>query len=312
MGEQQRWMGTRRGFLRLMGLGLGAGIAAPLEARCIEPYALDISRHEVPLPDLPSGLDGFSVAHLTDLHRGPVTPNDALAKAIAATQALQPDVVVITGDFVHHHARDAAPLAKMLSVLKPRLGLWGSLGNHDYGSSAPAVSQALEAGCGLRMLRNDAAEVAPGLWIAGLDDTVRGTPDTPAIFAKIPAGAPAIFLTHNPVGVFAVDTRPWLVLAGHTHGGQIRLPGLPPRFPPGMEGFPYIAGWGVFDRARLYINRGVGMGMLPVRFRCRPEIALFTLRRGDGPPVTRPDLAVRIFRRAGRVAKSALSRLRQV
>ena len=72
---------------------------------------------------------------------------------------------------------------------------------------------------------------------------------------------------------------------------------LPPHLPPGMEGFPYVAGWGVFDQARLYISRGVGMMGLPLRFRCRPEVALFTLRRGDGAPMAAPGISAKVYRK---------------
>ena len=295
---------SRRTFLRLLGGTLAVGVGLPAEARYIEPYALDVTRHTVPLPGLPPELDGLTVAHLTDLHRGLVTPDAVLADAVVATNALRPDVVVLTGDFVQAHFRDAAPLARMLADLRPRLGMWGCLGNHDYFTDSNKVTSALAAG-GVRMLRNAAGEIAPGLWAVGIEDTLRGKPDASAAMATVPADAAALFLTHNPVGVFACHDRPWLALAGHTHGGQICVPFLPTPRPPGMPGFPLLAGWGVFDQARLYVNRGVGMGMLPMRFRCRPEVALFTLRCGEGLPGPDPGLATRAFHTARRVAGGA-------
>ncbi len=302
---------TRRTFLRTLMTLAGAGAAAGAQARWVEPHLLDVSRHDVFLPDLPPALDGLRVAHLTDLHRGPITPDDVLVRALAAARDLSPDAVMLTGDFVHGHHRDAAPLARLIaeSGLSPRRGLWGCLGNHDYSSSADEVTRALADGAGVRMLRNEAAELAPGLWVAGIEDTLRGRPDPAKAVAAIPPATAAVYLTHNPVGVFGVDTRPWLVLAGHTHGGQIVLPGLPPHFPPGMDGFPLIAGWGVFDRARLYVNRGVGMGMVPLRLNCRPEVALFTLHRGDALPGREPGLAVRALCRARSVAGKVKSRI---
>ena len=294
---------SRRAVLRMLGTLAGAGVMAPAHARWVEPYLPEVTEHTVFLPDLPLEYDGLRIAHLTDLHRGPVTPEDAIARALSATAALDPDAVVLTGDFVHNHHRDAAPLARLLAEhLRPRLGLWACLGNHDYGSDAARVSEALTRFGGVRVLRNEADQLLPGLYLAGIDDHLRGRPDPAATVAGIPPAAAVVYLTHNPVGVFAVDRRPWLVLAGHTHGGQIRIPFTAPHFPPGMEGFPLIAGWGIFDQARLYINRGVGMGMVPLRLFCRPEVALFTLRRGDGLPVPAPGLAVRAFRKARRVA----------
>jgi predicted MPP superfamily phosphohydrolase len=159
------------------------------------------------------------------------------------------------------------------------------------------------------MLRNTNHRIAPGLWIAGIEDTVRGNPDTAKALSGIPENAATIFLTHNPVGVWSCSDKPHLVLSGHTHGGQILIPGMTPRLPPGMAGFPLVAGWGLFDQARLYVSRGVGMSMLPLRLRCRPEVAHFTLRRGDLPPYSLPTAAGRVVGKAERVLRTAAHRL---
>lgn len=279
----RRRKATRRMFLRLCGGVLGVSAAAPLEARCIEPYAIETTRHEVFLPDLPAEHDGLTVAQMTDLHRGRCTPDRTIRRAVTAAAAARPDIVVLTGDFVNRDPADAAPLARLLRPLQAPLGVWGCLGNHDY-HDPDHITAALEQGAGVRILRNASAPLAPGLWIAGIEDIVRGRPNSLAALAGVPEKEATVFLTHNPTGVWKVAARPYLVLSGHTHGGQICIPGLPPRVPPGMEGFPLIAGWGIFDRARLYVSRGVGMSMLPMRFACRPEVALITLRRGDAPP----------------------------
>lgn len=302
-----RRVATRRLFLRLCGAALGVGIALPADARLIEPYALETTRHEVFLPDLPPELDGLTVTHLTDLHRGPITPDAVIESAVRITAALAPDLVVLTGDFVARSPADAAQLGKMLLPLRPRLGVWGCLGNHDYYRGPDAVADALveASGGSVRLLRNASHELADGLWIAGIEDTLRGRPDTPRAVAEIPDDAAAIFLTHNPVGVWGITDRPWLALAGHTHGGQVLVPGLPTPMPPGMDGFPLTAGWGVFDQARLYVSRGVGMGMAPIRFRCRPEVAFHVLRRGSHAPRTLPGLSGRALRKAVRLARRA-------
>jgi predicted MPP superfamily phosphohydrolase len=294
--------------LKWVGGAAALGVALPAEARFVEPYALEVTRHEVPLPDLPAALDGFRIVHLTDLHCGPVTPERVLRDAVGIAGRLRPDAVMLTGDFVHRGTDSARGVADLLAPLRPPHGMWGCLGNHDYGArgAAGAITALLRARADVRVLRNGAEEMAPGLWVAGIEDTLRGRPRPDLALCRVPEGAPAVFLTHNPVGVFACTSRPWLALAGHTHGGQIRIPGIPPRFPPGMAGFPYIAGWGVFDHARLYISRGVGMGMFPLRFRCRPEIAVMTLRRGDGPPQRRPGLTDRAVRGVGRVVRAAV------
>jgi predicted MPP superfamily phosphohydrolase len=308
--KRGRRAATRRLFLRLCGAALSVGIGGPVDARFVEPYAVETTRHDVFLPHLPTELDGLLVALLTDTHRGPVTPDEVIRQSVAVAAAWNPDLVLLTGDFVAAHPDDAGPMAAMLTPLKPGLGMWGCLGNHDYKVDADAVAAALEKGAGVRMLRNTGAKLADGLWIAGIEDTLKGKPDAASATAGIPEDAAAIFLTHNPTGVFGVTSRPWLAVAGHTHGGQILIPGVPPVLPSGMEGFPLIAGWGTFDRAHLYVSRGIGMTSLPLRFRCRPEVAVMTLHRGDAPPRTLPGLTGRALRKAARAARRAWHAIR--
>ena len=301
--KKARKAATRRMFLRMCGAAASVGVAAPLDARFVEPYAVQLTRHTVFLPDLPIALDGMTLAHLTDLHRGPITPDAVIAQAVALAKAAKPDMVVVTGDFVEAEHLDAEALAPMLAPLRSvRFGMWGVLGNHDYKGGADAIAQTL-AGGGVQMLRNAAAPIAPGLWVSGIEDTLRGKSDTAAALVRIPAGDAAVFLTHNPVGVWGVADRAYLALAGHTHGGQIVVPGLPVPVAPGMDGFPLLAGWGTFDRTRLYISRGVGMGGFPLRFRCRPEIAFMELRRGNGVPVSASAFGERVAKKAMRGAR---------
>jgi hypothetical protein len=299
--QEKRRLATRRIFLNLCGATLAAGIAAPLDARFIEPYAIETTYHEAFLPHLPPDLDGFTVAHLTDPHRGPVTPDSVIQQAISLTAQLNPDMVVVTGDFVASQPSDGEAFAQMLAPLSPPQGIYACLGNHDYAVNADRIAESLRY-ANVAVLRNQATRLQNGLWIAGIEDTLRGNPDTPAALAPVPHDAPLVFLTHNPVGVWGVADRACLALSGHTHGGQIRVPGVPPALPPGMDGFPLVAGWGVFDQARLYVNRGVGMGMMPLRFRCRPEIAHITLRRGNQAPYQLPSLPTRAAQKTIRVA----------
>ena len=297
----------RRAFLRACGVTLGVAVALPAHARYVEPNLIDVTRHEAFLPDLPEALDGLRVAHLTDLHQGHITPVETIEQAIAAAVAEGADVVALTGDLVHNRARYAAPLARLLEPLvrSARLGAYAVLGNHDYPESADAVAAAIASGAGVRFLRNDSREILPGLHFAGVEDPMWGRPDMGAALRRVPDGDAVVILAHNPRSVFSCDERASVVLAGHTHGGQVLIPGFAPRVPPDVRGFPLVAGWGTFDRAHLYVNRGVGMSGLPLRFRCRPEVAILTLRRGDGPPWTKPGLADRAARKVGRLARDA-------
>ncbi len=264
---------NRRIFFRLCG-----GVAAITLAEGLrEPFDLDASVFEVALPNLPTALDGLKVVQLTDPHRGNLTPDSVIQAAVRQAATWEPDLVVLTGDYVRWDPADTLPFAKLLTTLKPRLGIVGVLGNHDY-ENPDWVSSILTRYAGVTMLRNASTELAPGLWVSGIEDTIKGLPDAMAALQSIPEAAALLFLTHNPVGVRYVVERSCVALAGHTHGGQIRVPGMAPHYPPGMDGFPQIDGWGTYDKARLYISRGIGCTGHRIRLNCPPEVTLFTLR----------------------------------
>lgn len=274
--EQSERRLTRRGLLQLCA---GGGAAAVLAEGLVEPFTVETVTMEVALPHLPPALDGLKVAQLTDPHRGNLTPDAVIREAVRKAAAFEPDLVVLTGDYVRWDVADATPLAKMLAPLQPRLGMLGVLGNHDY-LYPDAIARKLTDHAGVTMLRNGAHEVAPGLWTAGIEDTLKGVPDTKKALKTVPEDAALLFLTHNPVGVREVQDRACVALAGHTHGGQVRAPGFKPHVPPGMEGFTQIDGWGKYGKARLYVSRGIGCTAFPLRINCPPELTLLTLRTG--------------------------------
>ena len=255
----------------------GGVTAAVLAEGLAEPFTIEARTFDFPLPQLPRSLDGLKVAQLTDPHRGNLTPDAVIQAAVRQIAAWEPDLVVLTGDYVRWDPMDTLPLAKLLATLTPRLGMMGILGNHDY-QNPDWVSSILTQHAGVTMLRNASQELAPGLWVSGIEDTIKGIPDPSHALKDVPESAALLFLTHNPVGVRFITERPYLALAGHTHGGQVRVPGLPPHYPPGMEGFPQIDGWGSYNKAHLYISRGVGCTGYPIRINCPPEVTLFTLR----------------------------------
>lgn len=267
---------SRRGLLQL---GVGGAAAAVFAEALVEPFTVETVSMEVHLPHLPPDLDGFKVAQLTDPHRGNLTPDAVIRDAVRKTVAFNPDVVVLTGDYVRWDVADATPMAKMLTPLQPHFGMLGVLGNHDY-LYPDAIARKLTELAGVRMLRNGACELAPGLWVAGIEDTLKGLPDTTKALKTVPHDAALLFLTHNPIGVREVQDRACVALAGHTHGGQVRAPGFKPHLPPGMEGFTQIEGWGSYGKARLYVSRGIGCTAYPMRINCPPELTLLTLRTG--------------------------------
>lgn len=306
---EQKRIGRRRFFKRL---GITVGVCAGIygDARYIEPYRIDVSRHTVLLPELPLKLDGMVIAHLTDLHYGPITPEKTIRDAIEIVAQEKPQLVALTGDFVHRSIKQAMQFAPLLKPLENTpFGMVACLGNHDYPKySGDGVANALDSHAGVRVLRNENIIVAPGLTVVGIEDTVRGKPDSERAFRDSPDDAACVFLTHNPVGVWGATRRSCVALSGHTHGGQVRLPGVPAHRPPGMEGFPMIEGWGSFDQAQLFISRGVGLGGVPFRFFCPPEVALITLKRGKGTPETTPNLVGRGINKVTQFGKDLIHR----
>lgn len=253
----------------------------------VEPHWLEIVRRDLPIEALPPELNGRTLGQISDVHVGPRVSDSYLIESFDRFQALQPDIVVITGDFISYRVgRGDAQFEQLRSVLghlpHGRLATVGILGNHDYGRGwrEPAVAERVIAEArraGVTILRN-AVHTVRGLDIIGVDDLWAGRSDTAHALAARQSGA-AIALCHNPDGL---DELPWAgyrgwVLAGHTHGGQCRPPFLPPPLLP-VRNRRYVSGVVDVDRDRtLYISRGIGH-LIRARFNVRPELTLFTLR----------------------------------
>jgi len=281
-------------------------------SRLLPAGRVELTRHQVPLSGLAADFEGLSVLQLSDLHVGPLLRAGSVRRAVSLSNACQSDLIVLTGDFVNYRSmryfRTAAP---ELAALRARLGVFACLGNHDHWEGAAEVRAILED-VGVQVLVNENRRLAEGLWLAAVDDLMSGQPDLMRTVAGVPEGAGVVLLSHNPSVLGQVADRSWLVLAGHTHGGQVALPFLGPRRTarlPGVRrlmyawewlgvrahrgrvetisGYRYPAGWYQQGQARMYVNRGFGFNQnWPVRLNCPPEIACFTLRPdqvGDGP-----------------------------
>ena len=275
---------TRRRLLAAAGAGLlGGGIYA----FGIEPRWLRTWHVEVPVRGLGAGLDGYRIAQMSDFHVGAGVPPAHVADAVARALAFEPDLVALTGDFVHRGAGggSAEEAARLLAPLRARDGVVAVMGNHDAdvyasdGFHADRVSLRRVKGAlgdaGIRVLENERISVARGgaaMHVVGLGDLWTGLFDR---FAARPDGAPTVVLSHNP------DTAPdlaadgaGLVLSGHTHGGQVSVPFL------GLltaAVVPLCAETFRLGGTRLYVNRGVGW-LRRVRLFVRPEVTLLTLR----------------------------------
>ena len=282
---------TRRRFLTA-GLSSAAGFG--LYSSEIARHVIEVSYPEIRIPNLPASFDGFRIAQLSDIHLDEFTEPFFLHMAIDRINRLSPDAVFLTGDFITHEllprsfsVHSAWKCAKMLDTLACRLR-YAALGNHDVAVDALAVSEAL-ASSGISVLRNSCAALSLGssrLWLAGVDDCVEGQPDIDRAipeFIRKRNTEPIIFLCHEPDFVDHLLAHPAgqsvaLMLSGHTHGGQVRIPFLGPMGLPEL-GKKYVEGFFRLQHLQLYVNRGIGTVGLPLRLNCPPEITLITLRR---------------------------------
>ena len=278
----------RIGRRRFLAASAGIVAAAATDAFALEPGDVVVSRHDVPVQALPPALDGLRIAQVTDVH----LPNNGAAAA-AAVEAIRregPEVVVCTGDICEGTGSLGA-LTEFVREARGRLATFGTFGNWERrGGVTRALAEAAYARGGAEFLNNGSAVVERDgvrLGILGLDDAVHGAPDLAAALATRPAAALDVWLMHAPGFADTIPRDaarpPAFLLAGHTHGGQIRLPGWAP-YTPGGSG-SYVSGWYPGGIAPLYVSRGVGTVVLRARFFCPPEIPIFTLRRAvAGPP----------------------------
>ncbi len=237
---------------------------------------IECTEHTVAVPRLPEALRGLRVVQLSDLHRSQHTSDRVLHHAVSLANAAEPDLVILTGDFVTKDPADIGPCAHILAPLCARLGVYAILGNHDYTADGPAMAHALTQQ-GITMLTNRSVRLEHGLTLVGLDDDRCGRPNLPRAFDHVGPEDPTLVLCHNPAVAERVADRACIVFAGHTHGGQVRVPVLTPWKVRGIGAKHYRAGWFTVGNAKLYVHRGLGQVGLPFRFRCRPEVAVFTL-----------------------------------
>lgn len=271
---------SRRAFLRFLGAGVGAAALGAGWARLVEPNWPTLERVELTLPRLPAALDGLQVVQLSDFHISQYTTQGDIVRSVEMALRQRPDLILLTGDFVWRQSTELAPLlVEPLSMLTAPLGVYAVLGNHDHWEG-PELVAALLAQAGITLLTNEAVRLptdAP-LWVVGLDDVWERKQDLRKALADVPEEECKLLMVHEPdfadrVAAFPVD----LQLSGHSHGGQVSLPLLGPLVLPYLAQ-KYPAGLYRVGQLLVYTNRGIGVIYPPVRFNCRPEVTLFTLR----------------------------------
>jgi predicted MPP superfamily phosphohydrolase len=293
---------TRRKFLQIGGAGIAVGALATVgDGTIFEANRPQLVSIEVPLAHLAESWDGFRIVQLSDLHYDDYFSVVPLRKAIDVIQRLQPDLVVLTGDFVtsplrahgpsaHRAAKVLAqpiePCAQWLAQLRAPFGVLAVLGNHDLNTDPAHITAVLQSN-NIAVLTNRSIPLerdGKRLWFAGVDDILEGKPRLNLALRGIPSAEPVVLLAHEPDWADFVAGHPVdLQLSGHSHGGQIRLPLIGAPYLPQL-GRKYPWGLHQIGPLALYTNSGIGTIRIAMRLNCPPEISLITLRANRGSP----------------------------
>jgi len=243
-----------------------------------EASSLSLERVEIELKRLPKKLDGFKIIHLSDFHHSPFTNLDHIERAVKIANRLKPDMFILTGDYVSHEKKYIAPVAKVLGTLKSEFGTFACLGNHDHWTSPELVVRKFRE-AGINMLVNEGLRFearGSSFWICGVDDHMVGKADLTAALKGSFPDEMKLLLAHNPIILrqaarYGVD----LTLSGHTHGGQVKVRDPEKRLLPSRK---LTSGLHRRKESQIYITRGIGTVVLPIRYQCPPEISLLELR----------------------------------
>lgn len=290
--------------LKYAALGLGGIISLLIIWSFIEPRILNTETETAKIPNLPADWEGKQVAQITDFQIGLWGDNRGTARrSVAKIVEAKPAVALISGDFLYHPGKNIKPeIETAVDIVRPLveagIPTYAVLGNHDYGMSsrkaqpktgeAERLETALET-AGIEVLENEAVELrspnnSEPLYLVGVGSLWANRDNVDKALSEVPNSSPRIVMMHNPdtFEQFRANTAP-LSVAGHTHGGQVRVPGTPQwswlRFT--QKDKVYADGWakGFGEPSnRLYVNPGIGMSMVPIRLFCPPELTFFTLQ----------------------------------
>ncbi len=289
-GTKKIWRMNRREFLRA-----GVVVAALPPATSLaygsfyEPFLLNVQRYPLALKNLSPEFHGLKIVQISDTHYGPYVSLDQLKSVVEQANALQPDVVFLTGDYVSKSRTFIREGVKVFEKLTPRLGMFAVLGNHDHWEGADETRMELRKIGALvidnqRLFLKPAGEITafepqdqPALAICGVGDFWEDSMEFEVVLHGIRPNTPRLLLSHNPDSADKLPKglRCDAIFSGHTHGGQINLPGLPNMSP--VKNKDYTGGYCQGPFCPVYVSRGVGMSVLPYRMNVPPEISLFTL-----------------------------------
>ncbi len=257
---------------------VAAGFLGLVRHAVDETRDIEVVRQRISLPDLPPSFEGFTLVQLSDIHHSAFVDAEYIARAVALANSLTPDAIVLTGDYVSHSRFYIGGVAEVLGELRARCGIYAVLGNHDFWTGPEALAHALRRR-GIELLRNAHTSLRKGgeaLELVGIDDLTLGEDDLLTAMRGLDRRWPTLLLSHNPNIIWqAAHAGIALVLAGHTHGCQINIPSWRRR---ARRFWPFLRGHGRCGATQIYVNRGLGTVLIPLRYRCRPEITLLELR----------------------------------
>lgn len=256
---------------------LASGFSQFAREALAEANSISVENIKIKLKRLPKELDGFRLVHLSDIHHSPFTSLEHISRVVEVSNRLKPDMFVLTGDYVSHESEYIAPVAEVLAQLKAEYGIYACLGNHDHWTDVELVTH-LFRGEGINLLINEGFRFEARntkFWLAGVDDLMVGKTDVRAALAGSNEDEFKILLAHNPQIVrraarYDVD----LMLSGHTHGGQVKLRDEEKRILPRRR---LSSGLHRRQNTQVYITRGIGTVVLPVRYQCPPEVSVIEL-----------------------------------
>ena len=283
-------MTRRRRWLSFFGaiFTIAAGIL--FYGLLIEPDRLVLREETITLPHWPESLDGLRVAIVADLHAGaPHIDEEKISEVVKRTNATNPDIILLPGDFVIQGVlggKFIAPetSAAILAGLKAPLGVWAVIGNHDWWFSFQQTRDALESR-GIRVLEDEAVRITSGqgaFWLVGVGDIFVGEDNMDAALDGVPPNAPILMMTHSPDLFPHIPVSVDLTISGHTHGGQVYIPGLGRPMVPSRFGDRYAVGHIIEGGRHLFVSAGIGTNIIPMRFLVPPEINLLTLKAQSG------------------------------
>jgi uncharacterized protein len=276
-----RWLRMARSLLLILCL---TGLAVVFYGFKLEPNWVQVVSVPVAIAQLAPEFQDYRIVQISDVHVDEWMTQQRLQDIVGLINRQKPDLVAITGDFTTSYPEPFVPtLVASLQQLRPKDSTVAVLGNHDHWGNPAMVEQALTQ-AGVSVLSNKVTTIQRGkakLAIAGVDDVWEGKDDLAAVLQALPATSTNILLVHEPdfADISAATGQFALELSGHSHGGQVSIPGFgQPKLPP--YGIKYPSGQYQVQTMVHYTNRGIGMVRPRVRFNARPEITLFTLKAG--------------------------------